>query len=318
MVNKLSALTKRIINKKVYPILLILLLALALIYRMIPGSEKGTEIIVGICVDDKSSEHYQPFMDKMNEANSLYEFEYVDSEDELKKKVQNNTFESGVYIPKGFFADFIKGDNKANNTRIKCYTSPSSTFGNVTLDSVYVAVFTSINEDILCDIYPVDGQEDKLRERYDKYAHGDRVFSLVDITQEEYEYESKIYDINIPVFELSLILVMLSALFGLLAFMKDNERGIYLGLVKMKQFEIKSLTVLSYVIPTVVSGLVANAISYAGKTGGEYLLKAGYVLLTAAIAFAVSFLLNLIIKKSNLLTKLLPLLILLECFIVLI
>ena len=152
----------------------------------------------------------------------------------------------------------------------------------------------------------MDEYREELDTRLLNYLNGDEVFTISDMTSGKIDYDTLIYHINIPVYEISLILTLFAGLLGLLMFIQDKEKGIYIVFSKKEAFETKSLSIITAIIPIAFTGIIASVIMFGFTT---LIIN---ILIFSVLTYIFALILNIFIKKSTLLSKVLPLIMLMS------
>ena len=113
-----------------------------------------------------------------------------------------------------------------------------------------------------------------------------------------------VYHIDLPITETISILLLFAGLLGLLLFLHDKERKMYVALDNKELFQIKILSILTSIIPVLLIGMVSLTVTFGL---GKHIL---FALAVAVASLIISIILSLIIRKSTLLEKVLPLIML--------
>ena len=122
-------------------------------------------------------------------------------------------------------------------------------------------------------------------------------------TNGAYDYKENTYRMMLPIQEFTCLLAIFSCLFGLMMFLQDRERGIYIALSANRIRGIQYTTLLASILPVYIIGIICNLIAYGTTT-------LPFVSLISIGAFVFSIILSLFIKKSQTLAKILPILLL--------
>ncbi len=305
--NKFTVLTKRIFSKKLYICMLILIVAITAIYKLLPAREKSAEIRVGIYMED-SSDYADSFRNDISENNSLYTFYFIDNEEKLISDIQSGYAECGFAVPTDFFKDFIDDANYEN--KITLYVIPSTTLSSAISETFFSSVITVCSYDILTSGTGLYEYEDEIKERMDEYMNGDELFKVTDATDGSYDYKTTSYTIDLHIYELIILLLIFSGLLGYYSYTKDAEESIYIALRSSDRFMLKTLYILTAILPITLVGVVCAVIaSYSVYVILNILLFAVAVLLSTII-------LSFIIKKSTYLAKVLPMIMLVAIVVV--
>lgn len=299
--NRFTVFTKRILAHKMYWVMLAALVLLTAIYKVLPSKEQSTDIKAAVYCED-SSAYFDALMDEIQSSNSIYTFYVVDSEDALIQDVKSSYAECGFVITQNFFDSFIKGT--ADQNPIRMYKTPAAALSFSICETMFSNMYQVVAEDLMLDCTDLDEYNDELSQLYRYYTSSDEVFQLVDVTDHKFDFKTMVYRINIPVYEITLLLILFAGLLGLLLYQQDKEKKIYLALNGKDLFQIKSLSIGTSLLPILLVGFICNLIIYG------FAAQVMQVALAALCVFALALLLSLIIRKSTLLEKVLPLIML--------
>ena len=133
--------------------------------------------------------------------------------------------------------------------------------------------------------------------------NGNQIFKMSDLTNGEYDYATMTYKVNIPIYEISILLILFSGLLGLYSYIQDAEKNIYIALRRSERFGLKSLYIITALLPVTFTGIVCMLISSYSTS------KILSLLLAAVLTFILSYLLSILIKRSTLLSKVLPIIV---------
>lgn len=298
-INRFTVFTKRIFSRKIYIAMLLLILALTAVYMLLPEKKQTSTIRVGVfCEYD--SPYLDEFFDAITDINSIYDFYQVPDEDSLISDVKSGYAHCGFIIPSHFFEEYIAGNYKY---KVTLYDTPSSTLSSAISETFFSCVLRVCAKDILTHTIDLPEYNNELAASLHAYMFSDRIFTIKSLTDGEYNYKTESYRINIPIYEVSLLLIILSGLLGLLTFMSDNEKNIYAALNKGTIEGIKFTNILTSILPVYICGSVCLLIA------GEIQLLLSLLICTI-IVIAGSFIAGFIIRKSTLLLKVLPLIML--------
>lgn len=301
LTNRFIALEKRILSKKMYLCLLLLIIAITAIYQFLPARNTSADIKVAMYSEDTSG-HYEELVEQLEDLNSIYSFYTVDSEEELTKDVGSGYAQCGYAIPEGFFQSYVEGSAWENP--MKLYITPSSTFYSVINETVFSSILSVCAQDLLLYSVSTPSFNRELAEGLEYYRNSQDVFTIADTTSGEFTFENMVYHIKLPIMEIVSVLILFSALLGLLLHLHDRERKIYVALPDRELSQVKAISIFTALVPITIIGMLSMAISY------EKLLYPIFVLIVSAICYLLVILLSLIIKKSSHLEKLLPLIML--------
>lgn len=299
--NRFIALTKRILYKKLYIAILLIMVLLTGIYKVLPAKSQSADIKVAMYSED-SSGYYENLVTYLEDINSIYTFYIVDSKEQLLKDVKSGYAECGYLIPDDFFQAYVTGTAWENP--ISLYVTPASTFHAVINETFFSAMVSICAEEIL--LYAVDNPDwnEELKEGLEFYRNSPEVFTIADTTSGEFTFENMMYHINLPMAEIVSVLLLFSGLLGLLLFLHDSEKKIYVALPSRELLQVRTLSILTSIIPVAIMGTMCLYVTFGF---GPYV---AFGLIAAIISFVIAMLLGFIIRKSTLLEKVLPLIML--------
>ncbi len=290
-------LLKRVITKYINIILMISIPLTAFIVSRMPEEKTSVDIVCGFYFEENStgSENVSKMLLK---SDSGFVFEKCDSEEELENGVAAGVYECGYYFGEGFEEAFIT-DNRS--CQVLLYTSPSTTFDAVTSEIVYDKLLNAYSPNIAAyylktnpsttDLYS-DEYYSYIKENYDDYMNSDKIFKIT--ANSTGTYSETASEINMfPVRKFMELIILFSALFGMLAFLRDNDNGVYNRLSKEGRFSFRILNILSNMTPMVISGYI-TLIVYEHTT--NYLIYAGNMLIYILICLVLSTCLGYIFR----------------------
>lgn len=297
--NRLIVACKRILHRKLYWGMLGILLVLTAIYSLLPAKSQSTEIRVAVYLEDQSSYAGQ-FRQELDASTSLYQFYYVQDSDAVIRDVQSGDAECGYVIPEHFFDGYITG---TGDPKLLQYETNAGTLSPAICETVFLSIFKAASPQILVDTVGDASLSDELKSRMQEYMGSDTIFRMSSVTSGAYDYKENTYRIQLPVYECTCVLMLFASLFGLMLFLQDNERGIYLALSGRRRSGILYSTLCAAILPIYLVGMLCNGITYGTAT----LLQ---ITLVSVTAYLLSLVLSFFIKKSRTLAKLIPVLLL--------
>ncbi len=299
--NRFIALTKRILSRRIYIAILLLIVVLTGVYKLLPEKSQSADIKVALYSED-SSGYYESLVAHLEGRNSIYTFYTVSDEEKLLADIKSGYAECGYVIPDGFFLAYASGT--AWNDPIKLYITPSSTFHSVINETVFSSLLNVCAEDTLLHAVNNPRWNKPLADGLEHYRNSEDVFTIADSTSGEFSFQSMIYHIDLPITETISILLLFAGLLGLLLFLHDSERKMYVALKGIELFQVKCLSIITSIIPVLLVGMASLAVTFGV---GAHLL---FALIVAIASLILSVVLSLIIRKSTLLEKVLPLIML--------
>lgn len=297
--NRLIVAWKRILHRKLYWCMLGILLLLTSVYALLPAKSQSTEIRVAIYLED-SSDYTTHFKEELETSASLYQFYYVDTSTDVIRDVQAGNAECGFVVPDGFFSGYITG---SDDPKVSLYETSASTLSPAISETIFHYIFKVASPQILVDAIGDTTLSDELKNRMQAYMESDTIFRMSSVTDGAYDYKENTYRIQLPIYECTCLLVLFASLFSLMLFLQDQERGIYIALSGRRRYGILCTGLLAGILPLYLAGLLCNGITY----GTARLLQ---VTLVSLLAFLVSLMLSVFIKKSRTLAGFIPILLL--------
>lgn len=276
-----------------------ILLLLTSVYALLPAKSQSTEIRVAIYLED-SSDYTTHFKEELDASASLYQFYYVDTSTDVIRDVQAGNAECGFVVPDGFFSGYITG---SGDPKVSLYETSASTLSPAISETIFHYIFKVASPQILVDAIGDTTLSDELKNRMQAYMESDTIFRMSSVTDGAYDYKENTYRIQLPIYECTCLLVLFASLFSLMLFLQDQERGIYIALSGRRRYGILCTGLLAGILPLYLAGLLCNGITY----GTARLLQ---VTLVSLLAFLVSLMLSVFIKKSRTLAGFIPILLL--------
>ncbi len=303
--NRLNVFLKRILCRKTYICMLALLIILTTTYKLLPAKKQTADIRVAI-YNEEISQYSEDMYACFDEINTLYDFYPVQSKVELINAVQSGTVECGFYIPADFYTNYIYG---SKDTPIVMYNTPASTLSSAICETLFSCILKVCSPDILTQAVDATAHNKQLKDKMHEYINSDEIFTLESLADGEFTFHEETYHINIPVYEISIILIIFASLLGLLIYLQDKEKGIYTALSHSELRTTKLVSVFTALSPILVVGFICNVIISGLSHSYSLLLISLSVFITTIIA-------SLFIRKSTHLNKVLPLVMLISIIVI--
>lgn len=275
------------------------LLILTGIYALLPAKSQSTEIRVAVYLEDTSAYTTQ-FKEELDAGASLYQFYYADTSTDVIRDVQSGDAECGFVLPDGFFSGYITG---SGDPKVSLYETSASTLSPAISETFFHYIFKVASPQILVDTINDATLSEELKSRMQAYMDSDTIFRMSSVTDGAYDYKENTYRIQLPIYECTCLLVLFASLFSLMLFLQDQERGIYIALSDRRRYGILCTGLGAGILPVYGIGILCNGITYGTTT----LLQ---VTLVSLLAYLLSFVLSLFIRKSRTLAKWIPVLLL--------
>ncbi|MGN0435395.1 MAG: hypothetical protein ACI4D8_02055 [Wujia sp.] len=299
ILNKLCVFTKRILLHRLYILMLAVIIILTAVYRLLPEKNRSTDIKVALYFQEDNA-YTRQLLQEIESENSVYSFYTAESEKGLIDDVKSGKAECGYVIPVGFFEDYIHGHSEENP--LLQYIIPSSTLHYSINETFFSNILEVTASKILVEGVDIPEYNEELEELLYEYIHSDSVFTLTTPLTGEFTFDDMVYKLDIPVYEISILLILFSALLGLLMFYRDKEKGMYDALPMTELLQNKVISIATAIIPLGIAGcfsvILLNGLS----------LKLVKLALTAIMIFIVVLISSALIRKSTVLVKVLPLL----------
>ena len=295
--NRFIASEKRILSKKLYFVLIALLLLLTVTYKLLPEKSKSSDIRVAIFIED-DSEYASILKDELSNSSSLYRFYYPDRKEDTILDVQSDFAECGFIIPNHFFSSYIEGNGEI---KVSLLETPSTTLSAPICETLFRYIFEVTSPQILTDCVNNPQLNSELKQRMNDYVNGENIFQMQSLTDKAFNYKHISYRIELPVFEFACLLLIFAGMFGLLLYLRDCEKDIYIALHAKERFGILCCLLLAAMLPMFSVGIICTGIVY--QTA-----KLARFLIVFAGTCIVSITLSFFIKKSTTLAKIMPIL----------
>lgn len=304
--NRLICFTKRILTQKLYIVMLISILLLTAVYICLPSAKRSTDIKVSI-YSEESKANTDLLINMLRDKNSLYNFYLTSDIDNMIHDVKTGDSECGYYIPTDFFKNYTDG---CYDTYITQYVTPSTTLGSAINETLFCTIYTICAADLLINSVDMPEYNEELTNRLNFYIESDNIFRIQHTATGEVSYKDYVYRINLPVYEICLIFILFSSMLGLLIYQQDSEQNMYTALSHREQLSICFISIISAVIPMLFTGIIAVLII------NSDIFRIISMIIFSMLYIILTLLLNFIIRKSTILTKVLPLIMLISLIII--
>ena len=298
--NRFYVCTKRILTQKLYIFMLLLLLCGTLTYHLLPAQNKEALIRVGICYEEDT-----PLSGQLTEAlltdSPLYRFHTVDTEEELIRQVKSGYAECGYYFPADFFDAYIAGDT---TKPVVQYNLKSSTLSPAVSETLFSHLLQLTAADVLTFFINDPSISTLVHEIASANFTSKDFITVSSVVNGDYKPLSEEKKLNLPVFELLILLTLLSALLSQLIFITDAEEGRYITLSRAEKMSLRFMLALAGLIPLAFFGTLSLLLTDAAASIPAFLAF-------WLIACPVSILLSCVTKKSISYLKMLPFIVLL-------
>ncbi len=297
---------KRMFLRKQYIFILAVLILLTSVYKLLPMASRSSDINVAVYIEDDSS-YAVMLTDKIQASTSVYHFYMADNEDQLITDVKSGKAECGLVVPSGFTDSYITGNTEH---KISIYTIPKTTLADAVTETFFSYIYSICATDILLHAAGTPVLNDSLTAAITSYMSSDEIFRIEDVSTGTYSSTVLNYHINLPVYETALCLIIFAGLLGLLTYMNDSERGIFIALTNTSKVLILTADVTASILPICLVAVFCCFITYSRPM---YIIN---IIICTSCVMPASMLLKPVIRKSTTLSKVLPIVML--CSIVLV
>ncbi|MBE5948235.1 MAG: hypothetical protein E7261_04305 [Lachnospiraceae bacterium] len=323
----LSLLLKRQFTNKLYICFLVAMPLFILIALCISSNTKGNDKVpVGCYIEKQDREFIKVLQESLNEASGKINFIEYDDLNEMLEDTASSALECSYVFTEELFDGLIEDDYKKTILR---FTSPSTVVASMVDEMVFTAVFRAFGDTALCvyvDENPKtfaghDADELKLalRNAYEKQLDTGHTFSLEFKAYGDAADTDKTSASRLPIHGIIAVFLFLCMLLACSDYCTELERGTLNMLSPRRQFVLSSCFIGSWLIPAFASSGLTLIIAATQRSldvnlgitpGLSTVFYEIFVLITYFILLNISgLILNLIIKKSLLISALIPVLI---------
>lgn len=306
--NRLKVMLKRSIKQPLNIIMLLILIAVLIIYKNLPAEEKSEYIPVVIYSDDTSQEA-EKMVDDLLSRNSIFVFYKASSLDQIYDDIASKKAEMGFYIPEGFMDSCC--DMKTLKPII-LYRTAVPELQSLAKEEVFSTFFDYGALKILK--YKMDSFEEfdninkeelnTLTDRFFKeYKESDSIFTVEDMSGGKYNTLNSIQPTALPIRKIAGFIILAAGLLGVLSYLYDKEKGLYLRLTTKENLTLRMIHIISTILPVTLVAYITLVISDPSKA----LSTLGTMVLYGIATWAVAFLFSFIFRKSVVFEKVLPL-----------
>ncbi|MDE6026048.1 MAG: hypothetical protein K2G45_11410 [Lachnospiraceae bacterium] len=291
---------KRIFARKIYIFTLSILILLTSIYKFLPIASRSSDINVAVYING-NDKYTVALTDKMENATSVYKFYIAEDENQLISDVKSGKAECGFVVPSGFADSYITGNVKE---KITLYTVPGTTLSYTITETFLSYIYNMCATDILLHAADTPMLNDALKTAITQYMNSDEIFRIEDISTGNYISNVYTYPINLPVYEVALCLIIFTGLLGLLTYLNDSERDIFIALPSASKGLILMADVTASILPIYLLSVFCCFITYKSHI---YVIN---IAICSLITASAAILLKPVIRKSTILSKVLPIIML--------
>ncbi len=324
---RLSLLLKKQFTNKLYICFLVAMPLCILLaqFLMAQSDDKGS-VPVGYYIEKQDKDFSKVLRESLKEASGRLEFTEYDDLSEMLEDTSASALECSYVFTEDLFDGLLEDDYK--NT-ILSFTSPSTVVAAMVDETVFTAVFRAFGDSALCVYvdenpeifgqYNSDELKLALREAYARQLDTGHTFSLEFKTYGDETEAQPVSSSQIPVHGIIAVFLFLCLLLACSDYCMEFERGTFNMLSPGKQFVLSSCFLESWLIPAFVSsGITLIIAAFCGNLDSNHCISSGigiffYEILALLVYFVLlmifGLILNLIIKKSLLISALIPVLI---------
>ena len=305
--NRFFIMIKRSLKQPVNLVMLLVLVTLAIIYQGIPASQKSMYIPVAVLCEDNDPD-IQKITESLISRNSIFHFYAVESRDEMYRDISEEKANSGIVIPEGFGAEIL---NPERDKKILYYTTPGTFLPSLCKDELFNLLFRYISLENLKtlmknnELYSPDQLPEAislLSERFDEYMDSSKIFRVEDASGGEYNELTREEKTEIPVAKLAGLFIFAAGMVGIATYLKDKEEKLYLRLVGSQRIVMQCFHIISAILPMTLISIPVILIT----EGGNVLSVIGRVGLYALACIVYTLIFSLVIRKSTVYQKVLP------------
>ena len=307
ILNRFFILCKRSLKQPVNLAMLLTLVLLTVIYRQIPSSEKSLYIPVAVLCEDTDPD-MQAAAEELINKNSIFHFYRVGSREEMYQDIMQKKANSGFLIPDGFG----RGASQPNpEVKIIVYTSPSSLLPSLCKDEFFNLIFRRMAirdmkdkaaEASLYSGFDLTELMKQLDAAYDHFQNSTEIFRVEDASGGVYNDLTKEEKADIPIRKFAGLFIFAAGMIGIATYLKDTDERLYTRLRLSERWYMRFLHIISAILPMTIISYPVILIT----EGGNALALLGTVLLYAVVCVFYSLTLCLVIRRSSVYQKVLP------------
>lgn len=306
--------TKRLMKKPSFIIILVLLPVILIMYRFIITEDDGT-IRACVYVPEGSDEYTKQLAEHLAEAEYSARFYLVDSEDDLYSDVIAGRAEVGYVFPKDMNERFL---TKNWDGAVRMVVSDTSQLAPFVNEFVTVVIYTDMMEDYIAD-YLVNRSGLELRDEEirpiirDNLAKQAQKGTLFDISYRDYYKNEEVSKEEVmaenylmkPIRGTVALFVLLAGLAGLVFWFQDNAEG------RFKVMSHEKRPVINYgslLLPTALSALVGMVCIIIAGLCGNIFFELLTMLLYVIFVTGVCEIIRVIVPSVNAVCAAIPIL----------
>lgn len=324
---RLTLLLKKQFTNKLYICFLVVMPLCILLAQFLMAKSNDTgSVPVGYYIEKQDKDFSKVLRESLKEASGRLDFVEYDDLSEMLEDTSASALECSYVFTEDLFDGLIEDDYKKT---ILSFASPSTVVAAMVDEMVFTAVFRAFGDSVLCvyvdenpeifDQYDSDELKLALRKAYVRQLDTGHTFSLDFKTYGDEAEAQPVSASRIPVHGIIAVFLFLCLLLACSDYCMELERGTFNMLSSKKQLILSSCFLESWLIPAFVSsGITLIIASFGGNLDSNPAISSGlgiffYEILALFVYFALLMIfglaLNIIIKKSLLISALIPVLI---------
>ena len=225
-------LTKRLIKKIGFMIILFMIPVFALVFRHYSKENTGGFLRIALATENGSEELAEEIMEKVNEESMVFQFLICETPKEARRKVDTAQADAAWIIEdnlSGKLADIGKGSEQ---TLVKVYEKKESSFLKLAREKIFVAIYPHIAYTIYENYVRnelLPGEEldqDILRQYYEVVDEQDGFVEFDSLNSDQKSADEVNY-LTATLRGLLMIMMLLAGIASTMYFLKDDENGVY-------------------------------------------------------------------------------------------
>lgn len=156
-----------------------LVLMIGVLFRLFSGNlgqEGYTGTAIGVYAQDEQG---RELLSLLKQEEGIFRFLSFDSEEEMRRQVENGSLECGYVLPQGFYEELARGKIRR---QIVLYCSPSSSAHRISYEVVFSHLYQTLSNVVLEDYLKESGlgteQLSRLLELKEEYENNESTFSF--------------------------------------------------------------------------------------------------------------------------------------------
>lgn len=303
---------KHILKMPILPILLAGIPLLAIITSHIPAADTRSGVEVGIYFS-KEDELSGTLYNKLLESGDAFSFLRYEDKEKMIEDVKLGALECAYVFDEEFWTAVTTGNYKKS---VQSYVSPATIFNSAANELIFSCLIQISGYEIIggylhTESFPEEAAaeaEEYLYDAYEAYCRGGETFHLDIVTMNGISINQEGSDslgITFPLRGMLSILIFLAGMLGSVAWLNDNEQGIFAP----RSVSFKLLSRILYIaLPALLFLLCSQLTLFLTGNSRSFLMEFGLSLRYLALIVVFCSLCSLLLKKSSRMTALIPVL----------